>query len=67
MALMNSWAFSRLIAENERAGETLAQELDTVAESSSSYAFCLPGSRALAHFIFLQDLRLRIHGSRHLF
>jgi hypothetical protein len=59
IALMNSWVFSRLIAENERAGETLAREMDTVAEAereqgmsppplaSSSYAFCFPGTRAL--------------------
>jgi hypothetical protein len=33
VALMNSWVFSRLIAENERAGETLAREMDTVAEA----------------------------------
>jgi len=59
IALMNSWVFSRLIAENERAGESLAREMDTVAEAereqgmpplpltSPSYAFCLPGMRAL--------------------
>jgi hypothetical protein len=59
IALMNSWVFSRLIAENERAGETLAREMDTVAEAEreqgmsrfpltlSPYAFCLPGTRAL--------------------
>jgi hypothetical protein len=53
IALMNSWVFSRLIAENERAGESLAREMDTVAEAereqgmsplslaSSSYAFWL--------------------------
>ena len=33
IALMNSWVFSRLIAENKRAGETLARELDTVTEA----------------------------------
>ena len=33
IALMNSWVFSRLIAENERAGESLAREMDTVAEA----------------------------------
>jgi hypothetical protein len=59
IALMNSWVFSRLIAENERAGETLAREMDTVAEAereqgmfpipltSSCYVFCLPRTRAL--------------------
>ena len=48
ITLTNIWAFSRLIAENERAGETLARELDTAAEALPSYAFCLgvPGSRA---------------------
>lgn len=52
IALMNSWVFSRLIAENERAGESLAREMDAVAEAereqgmyplpliSSSNAFC---------------------------
>ena len=33
IALMNSWVFSRLIAENERAGESLAREMDAVAEA----------------------------------
>src|ERR1700679_4104746 len=58
IALMNSWVFSRLIAENERAGESLAREMDAVAEAereqgmsrppltSSSYTFCLPCTRA---------------------
>jgi len=33
IALMNSWVFSRLIAENERAGESLSREMDTIAEA----------------------------------
>jgi hypothetical protein len=33
MALMNSWVFSRLIAENEKAGESLSREMDAVAEA----------------------------------
>jgi hypothetical protein len=33
MALMNSWMFSRLIAENERAGESLSSEMDAVAQA----------------------------------
>jgi hypothetical protein len=53
IALMNSWVFSRLIAENERAGESLSRKMDAVAEAereqgmSLLYApahFCLPGS-----------------------
>ena len=54
IALMNSWVFSRLIAENERAGESLSREMDTVAEAEreqgmSSPVICLlfsvlPGS-----------------------
>ena len=30
---MNSWVFSRLIAENERAGESLSREMDAVAQA----------------------------------
>ena len=33
IALMNSWVFSRLIAENESAGDSLAREMDAVAEA----------------------------------
>ena len=33
VALMNSWVFSRLIAENEKAGESLSREMDAVAEA----------------------------------
>jgi len=30
---MNSWVFSRLIAENEKAGELLSREMDEAAEA----------------------------------
>ena len=75
---MNSWVFSRLIAENERAGESLSREMDSVAEAEreqgmSPPAFlllsALPGSQALpleCHAPFPQALRLRIHGFWHL-
>ena len=33
IALMNSWVFSRLIAENEKAGESLSREMDAVADA----------------------------------
>ncbi|KAI0296421.1 hypothetical protein BC826DRAFT_934201 [Russula brevipes] len=33
IALTNSWVFSRLIAENESAGESLSREMDAVAEA----------------------------------
>lgn len=33
IALINSWVFSRLIAENEKAGESLSREMDAVAEA----------------------------------
>ncbi|KAH9979754.1 hypothetical protein BJV74DRAFT_121011 [Russula compacta] len=33
IALMNSWVFSRLIAENEKAGESLSREMDAVVEA----------------------------------
>ena len=70
IALMNSWVFSRLIAENERAGESLAREMDAVAEaereqgmstSSSRITFLcfpLPGTRAL-----LSESRLALYFS----
>jgi hypothetical protein len=83
IALMNSWVFSRLVAENERAGESLARQMDTVAEAEKeqgmfslplthklSYAFCLLARELffqnLTHVIFLQALRLHIHGFWHL-
>ena len=34
IALMNSWVFSRLITENEKAGESLSREMDAVAEAA---------------------------------
>ncbi|KAI9509048.1 hypothetical protein F5148DRAFT_1190895 [Russula earlei] len=33
IALLNSWVFSRLIAENESAGESLSHKMDAVAEA----------------------------------
>ena len=75
IALMNSWVFSRLIAENERAGESLAREMDAVAEaereqgmspSSSHIIFFLSpwhassSFRVYMHFIFLQASRLQL-------
>ncbi len=33
LAMMNSWVFSRLITENERAGESLASMMDAVVEA----------------------------------
>jgi hypothetical protein len=52
IALMNSWVFSRLIAENERAGETLAREMDTVAEAEREQGM----SPLASHIIFLRFL-----------
>jgi hypothetical protein len=80
VALMNSWVFSRLIAENERAGESLAREMDAVAEAereqgmshSSSHITFLSPWHADSSFrvstrtlFFLQASRLHIHGFRH--
>jgi hypothetical protein len=56
IALMNSWVFSRMIAENERAGESLSHQVDAVAEAEreqgrsllpSLLISCLPGMQAL--------------------
>ena len=44
IALMNSWVFSRLIAENERAGESLSREMDTVAEAEREQGMSPPAS-----------------------
>jgi len=33
LAMTNSWVFSRLVAENEKAGESLASKMDAVAEA----------------------------------
>jgi len=33
LSMMNSWVFSRLVAENEKAGESLASKMDAVAEA----------------------------------
>jgi hypothetical protein len=80
IALMNSWVFSRLIAENERAGESLSREMDTVAEaereqgmsppascSCSFLSSCLAGSslKSLTH-LSLQISSLPILGFWHL-
>lgn len=52
IALMNSWVFSRMIAENERAGESLSHQMDGVAEAEREQGrsllprlltSCLPG------------------------
>ena len=74
IALMNSWVFSRLIAENERAGESLAREMDANAEAEReqgmsplplpppSNAFCPwhAGSsfESLTHSVFSPSLAL---------
>lgn len=56
IALMNSWVFSRMIAENERAGESLSRQMDAVAEAEREQGrsllprlviSCLPGMQAL--------------------
>ena len=80
IALMNSWVFSRLIAENERAGESLAREMDTVAEAEREQGmsphitllrFPSPwhaGSsfRVSRTVFFSKASRLHIHNFRHL-
>ena len=80
IALMNSWVFSRLIAENERAGESLSREMETVAEAEREQGMSLPqrpipaplcsswfaGSSFRVSRTFLQASRLRIHGFWHL-
>jgi hypothetical protein len=69
VALMNSWVFSRLIAENERAGESLAREMDTVAEAEReqgmsplflSHHHRPTLSISLARELFFQSLTHRI-------
>jgi hypothetical protein len=50
IALMNSWVFSRLIAENERAGESLAPEMDAVAEAEREQGM----SPSSPHITFLR-------------
>jgi hypothetical protein len=77
IALMNSWVFSRLIAENERAGESLSREMDTVAEAEREQGMSLPQRHIPAPFcsswfagsslrVTHQASRLRIHGFWHL-
>ena len=55
IALMNSWVFSRLIAENERAEQSLSRKMDAVAEAEREQGrsllprllfSCLPGMQA---------------------
>ena len=55
LAMINSWVFSRLVAENERAGESLASMMDAVAEAEGEQGRsllsrfllpCLPGTHA---------------------
>lgn len=55
LAMVNSWVFSRLVAENERAGESLASMMDAVAEAEGEQGRsllsrflipCLPGTHA---------------------
>jgi hypothetical protein len=55
LAMMNSWVFSRLVAENEKAGESLASKMDAVAEAEGEQGrsllsrfllSCLPGTHA---------------------
>jgi hypothetical protein len=41
IALMNSWVFSRLITENESAGESLAREMGAVAEAEREQGMSL--------------------------
>ena len=56
LAMMNSWVFSRLVAENGKAGESLANKMDAVAEAEGEQGrsllsrfllSCLPGTHAL--------------------
>ena len=58
LAMTNSWVFSRLVAENEKAGESLARKMDAVAEAEGEQGRsllsrfllpCLPGTHA-PHF-----------------
>ncbi|KAF8273487.1 hypothetical protein EI94DRAFT_1237101 [Lactarius quietus] len=55
LSMMNSWVFSRLVAENEKAGESLASKMDAVAEAEGEQGRsllsrfllpCLPGTHA---------------------
>ena len=57
IALMNSWVFSRLIAENERAGESLSREMDTVAEAEREQGMSPPASCSCS-FLCLPALQL---------
>jgi hypothetical protein len=55
LAITSSWVFSRLVAENEKAGELLASKMDAVAEAEGEQGRsllsrfllpCLPGTHA---------------------
>jgi hypothetical protein len=55
LSMMNSWVFSRLVAENEKAGESLATKMDAVVEAEGEQGRsllsrfllpCLPGTHA---------------------
>lgn len=55
LAMTSSWVFSRLIAENEKAGESLASKMDAIAEAEGEQGRsllsrfllpCLPGTHA---------------------
>jgi len=68
LATMNSWVFSRLVAENERAGESLASMMDAVAEAegeqgrsllSRFFLPCLPGTHA-PHSVSVSFPSLRV-------
>jgi len=53
IARMSSRVFSRLIAENERAGESLAREMDTVAEAEREQGMFPPSSSYITFLLFL--------------
>ena len=59
IALMNSWVFSRLIAENERAGESLSREMETVVEAEREQGMSLPSTVSYScPFLFFLVRRL---------
>ena len=67
VAVMNSWVFSRLIAENERAGETLAREMDTVAEAEREQGMYPFFSHHLIFLRFLYGTRALLSESHALY
>ena len=74
IALMNSWVFSRLIAENEKAGESLSREMDAVAEAEREQGrsfsprlvlYCLPRPWFSGRTVALHESRqVRVNISR---